>query len=273
MQAAGRSCLWNGERTGTEIVLRMTAETGLYIAFLVRPCSAENPVYVTWGDGGGAERVWFGEDDHATAAHAYAKEGTYLCTFHGAKSVGLRVLANTAHYAYEKSIISVVDRSGEMTQIDSGAYRFASNLEKFLAPWSQSVGQSSFASCYALKTLKLGALKIVYDAAFAGLRALEDFETVSIDKAWNDIWSWSTGVKVLKLGNVNQFGMDVLYGTTNLTDVYIQGKTVLQIQGKAPSGNLKSFYATRRFPWDAKSTVRFHGSDGIVLGNGTIVQQ
>ena len=51
----------------------------------------------------------------------------------------------------------------------------------------------------------------------------------------------------------------------------IDNKTVDQIKQVASSGNIVAGYGAK-FPWGAASTCRFHGTDGIVLGNGTIIR-
>lgn len=53
-------------------------------------------------------------------------------------------------------------------------------------------------------------------------------------------------------------------------DIWISGKTVDQIKQVASGGNIKSGYGAT-FPWSANAGCRFHGDDGIVLGNGTVV--
>lgn len=53
-------------------------------------------------------------------------------------------------------------------------------------------------------------------------------------------------------------------------DIWISDKTVNQIKQTAPSGNIGSGYSAI-FPWDANAACRFHGTDGIVLGDGTAI--
>ena len=52
-------------------------------------------------------------------------------------------------------------------------------------------------------------------------------------------------------------------GADTLTKVYKQ---------VASEGNIVAGYSAR-FPWNANPNCRFHGTNGIVLGNGTIIHE
>jgi len=77
-----------------------------------------------------------------------------------------------------------------------------------------------------------------------------------------------TSLTELKLGNVSQFATGDFENTPLLKDIWIANKTVDQIKQVASSGNIIAGYGAK-FPWNACSDCRFHGTDGIVLGNGT----
>ena len=76
----------------------------------------------------------------------------------------------------------------------------------------------------------------------------------------------------LRLGAVSQFATQDFQNTPNLMDIWIDNKTVEQIKQVAPEGNIVAGYGAR-FPWDANAGCRFHGTNGIVLGNGTIIHE
>ena len=80
-----------------------------------------------------------------------------------------------------------------------------------------------------------------------------------------------TALTELRLGGVSQFATQEFANTPNLQDIWIDNKTVDQIKQVASSGNIVAGYGAK-FPWGAASTCRFHGTDGIVLGNGEIVK-
>ena len=76
----------------------------------------------------------------------------------------------------------------------------------------------------------------------------------------------------MNLGDVHQFATQDFDHCPNLMDIWISNKTVDQIMQRASSGNIEAGYGAR-FPWDANASCRFHGIDGVVLGNGTRVSE
>ena len=96
-----------------------------------------------------------------------------------------------------------------------------------------------------------------------------------------------TALTELRLGGVSQFATQEFANTPNLQDIWIDNKTVDQIKqvasrispdceaiarrGGYAGCNIVAGYGAK-FPWGAASTCRFHGTDGIVLGNGEIVK-
>ena len=55
-------------------------------------------------------------------------------------------------------------------------------------------------------------------------------------------------------------------------DIWISDKTIDQIQQKAPVGNIVAGYDAK-FPWNASPNCRFHGTDGIVRADGTVLDR
>ena len=71
--------------------------------------------------------------------------------------------------------------------------------------------------------------------------------------------------------SAGQFATQDFDQCPNLMDIWIDNKTVEQIKQVASEGNIVAGYGAR-FPWNANAECRFHGTDGIVLGNGTVIQ-
>ena len=71
---------------------------------------------------------------------------------------------------------------------------------------------------------------------------------------------------------MTQFATQDFDKCPNLMDIWIDNKTVEQIKQVASVGNIIAGYGAR-FPWNANPNCRFHGTNGIVLGNGTIIHE
>ena len=140
------------------------------------------------------------------------------------------------------------------------------------APNAKWIGQRTFAYCAKLKEAKLGEVTFHFDGSFQYCAELEKFETVSTGQCWSYVWEGCTKLRELRLGSVYQFATRDFSNTPNLMDIWISDKTVEQIKQVAPDGNIVAGYGAK-FPWDANALCRFHGTNGIVLGNGTVIKE
>ena len=267
MQIASKQCLWTDGVKGTVVEVEMTPTTGKYLRFKC-DFTTNQDIVVSWGDGTKSEYAYrtgeFGFD------HTYADYGKYKIVLNGMRNLGFRTLDGQAQCQYDPCIISMVDYSGQITGSRSGAWKRCVNLEKFICPNCKWMGQRDFAYCTKLRQVIIGASDIYYDGTFQGCTALVDFQTQRSWTCWSYVWQNCTALTELKLGDVNQFATQDFSGCANLQDIWIANKTVDQIKQVASSGNIVAGYGAR-FPWGAPSTCRFHGTDGIVLGNGTRV--
>ena len=269
MQIASRHCLWKSTGVGTEIVVEMTPATGLYFKLAYFATQGE-PLVVSWGDGSLDERP-FGTD-RQFVDHSYASYGKYRIVVVGAKTIGLRFLDGEQQYAYDAAVLSFVDYCGQITGSTSGAFKKAVNLEKYIAPNCAWQGQRDFAYCSKLKEVVIGKNCISYDGTYQYCSSLEKYTTESTGTCWSYVWQGCTKLRELKLGSVYQFATQDFKDTPNLMDIWISDKTIDQIQQKAASGNIVAGYGAR-FPWNANSNCRFHGTDGIVRADGTVLER
>ena len=269
MQVASRQCLWNDIPAGTEIVVEMTPSTGLHLKFVFNAAEGRG-VRISWGDGSG-EEIGFTTQD-VFCGHTYLAYGKYRVVFSGARSIGFRNLDGQSQYSYDAAIISFVDHSGDISGSRSAAFKKAVNLERFIAPNCRWMGQRDFAYCAKLKEVVIGQNEVCYDGTFQYCSALEKYTTKSTGVCWRYVWQGCTKLRELKLGSVYQFATLVFQDTPNLMDIWISDKTVDQIQQKASSGNIVAGYGAR-FPWAASANCRFHGTDGIVRGDGTVLER
>ena len=268
MQIASRQVVWNGGGRGTVIEVEMTPDTGLYIKFFTGN-ERNEPFSVNWGDSSGTQTYVFDGHYHELE-HTFRTYGKYRIVFVNITNVGLRWLDGQPRYDYDAAILSIVDHAGTLTAAHSGAFWNAKNLERYIAPGVKGVGQRPFAYCTKLKEVKLGEVEVHYDGSFLGCSALERFESASTGCCWSYVWKGCTRLPELHLGSVSQFATDDFANTPNLMDIWISDKTVEQIKQVAPEGNIESGYGAP-FPWGANPGCRFHGTNGIVLGDGTII--
>lgn len=267
MQIGARHCFWRGS-VGTEIAVEMTPETGLFLKFVFNAADGKD-VRISWGDGTVDELGHVASD--MTCAHTYPAYGRYTVMFTGARSIGLRNLDGESQYSYDAAILSFVDYSGDIIGSRSAAFKRAVNLERFVAPNCRWTGQRDFAYCTKLREVVLGRNEICYDGTFQNCTALEKYTTETTGCCWSYVWENCTKLRELRLGAVSQFATRDFNNTPNLMDIWIDDKTVDQIRQVAPSGNIVAGYGAR-FPWSANRSCRFHGTDGVVLGDGTVIQ-
>ena len=269
MQIAARQAMWDKGGRGTVVWIEMTQSTGLAINFLIRSIRGE-PAWVDWGDGTRMAITEWGNDTYAP--HTYRCYGRYKVVFEHIDSVGFRPLDGWPQYAWDDAVISVEDFSGELKGAPSGAFKYARNLERFIAPNVEWVGQRPFCGCTKLREVVLGPVYIHYDGSFEDCTSLESYTTVSTGQCWSYVWQGCTKIRELRLGSVTQFATQDFLNTPNLMDIWIDNKTVEQIKQVASEGNIVAGYGAR-FPWNANPGCRFHGTNGIVLGNGTVIHE
>lgn len=265
MQIASKQCVWNEGGSGTVVEVEMTEATGLYLRF-VYGLDRDTVAVFSWGDGTVSEIPYVSGEMYAD--HTYPKYGKFKIRMKNVRSIGFRTLDGQSQYNYDAAILSLVDYSGHMTGSRSGAFKRCVNLKKFIAPNATCMGQRDFAYCTSLEEVKIGNCGIYYDGTFQYCSKLKKFETGRSWTCWSYVWEGCTSLAELKLGDVNQFATRDFSNTPLLKDIWIANKTVDQIKQVAASGNIVAGYGAR-FPWGACAGCRFHGTDGIVLGNGT----
>lgn len=270
MQVASKHPLWCIGHSGTEVMMELTPATGRRVKFYFEWYKLR-PIDVDWGDG---KRQTVAADNREGAVyitHDYPRYGKFRL-----RAVDVRGLSFSEgdgwvqDEPYMNAVTSVVDYGGTLTRLDSGGWKGCANLVRFIAPGSTWMGQRTFYNCRKLKEVVLGKIGIHYDASFENCTSLENYTTVTTGQCWSYIFRGCTKIRELRLGTVSQFATQDFKNTPNLMDIWIDGKTVEQIKQVASSGNIASGYGAK-FPWNANANCRFHGTNGIVLGNGTII--
>ncbi len=266
MQVASKIPLWTEGGRGTVIEVEMTPATGLFLKFVFKTDAVST---FNWGDGTKETRLPLTGDMFID--HTYRTYGKYKIVIENVRSIGFRVLDGQPHYSYDNSILSFVDYSGFITGSQSGSWKRCTNLQKFIAPNCRWMGQRDFAYCSKLKEVEIGEGVICYDGTYQYCTSLEKYTTKATGTCWSYVWEGCTKLRELKLGHVSQFATRDFASCPNLMDIWISDKTVDQIMQRAPSGNIVAGYGAK-FPWNAIPACRFHGTDGVVLANGTRIE-
>lgn len=271
MNLASKCSQWTGKgKAGTHVDVELTSSTGKTLRFFVR-FHTNLAASVDWGDGSPVQAIPYQTGD-VYVSHTYASYGNYTVVFKELKGIGFRPLDGMSQYNYDNAVTSVVDYSGRLEDAPSACFKYATRLKRFIAPNCRWLGQRSFANCTNLEEVRVGKVYIAYDGTFQYCPKLVKFETESMGQCWSYVWMGCTALKELRLGSVTQFATMEFDSCPNLMDIYISNKTVAQVKQVASEGNIVAGYSAR-FPWYANANCRFHCTDGVVLGNGTIIEQ
>ncbi len=240
MQVASRQCLWKDTIAGPGTLLAVEASSDCMTVRIARGELAQGSTSVTvnWGDG--TKSVY---SRIADARHTYEKPGEYriaisddLCSFGFAESSSSGPVAER-------------DMLRELVSLGSKV---------------KSIASYGFNNCHLMRgVMNLPNVTSIGSYAFGSTRGITDFILPSITRLVQTSFYRGPSPAQMHADNVTQIDSSFWdYYGWKLYDLYLRNSTCAQI--KAMSGF--PFYADR-----AAETVRFHGSDGVVLAGGTII--
>ena len=265
MQVASRQPLWRDTGVDDGVVLRMrfTGATGRYVQLWIDALPDAEPV-VRWGDG---TRETLPRGHSGWWSHTFPAYGERKVLVRHSSYVGFEYLDRDS-FPWSDALLSVEDRAGTYSCARSGAYKNCRNLETVILPAPNvGMGQRTFAGCSSLRNVSIPGGSYFYDGTFEGCALLERLEFRNADTLWQWVFSGCGSLREIDLGNVGQIASAALSSTPALTDVRVGNRTVGQLmQTELPGGVYGG-----PFPFGAGGNVRFHCTDGIVLGDGTRV--
>lgn len=233
MQNASRIAVWERGPTGSSTVLAIRARAGSMRVVIRegRLAPGRSLVTVDWGDG---ERTTV--PGFFSLEHVYLKEGDY----------SVRLSDDISFFAYSYTpdgdapsrgmLLGVADAGSRVTELGVGCFYRCANLAGTVRfPNVAALGSFAFSGTTSLERIELPALPALVTAHFLETFAAE----LHADSA--------------KSVQAHFFEA---YGQYRLRDLYMRGLTRAEIA------------AMDGFPFTAPSTVRFHGSDGILMGSG-----
>lgn len=240
MQVASRQCLWKDTIAGPVTRLAVEASSDCMTVRIAQgdlaPGSAS--VTVNWGDGTKSvcSRI-------ADARHTYERPGEYriaisddLCSF------GFTESSPSGPVPERDMLRELVSLGSKVTSIASYGFNNCKNMRGVMnLPNVTSIGSYAFGSTLGITDFILPSMTRLVQTSFysnPGPRQMHADNVRQIDSFFWDYYGWK------------------------LYDLYLRNSTCAQI--KAMSGF--PFKADR-----AAEAVRFHGSDGVVLADGTII--
>lgn len=237
MQIASRQGIWS-DYHGKGTVLIVRAGEGMMTARLGFGKLAEGSslVSVEWGDG-----TSDAFPDLCERFHTYARPGCYTVRISDdLRSFGFEKTVWDGFETYRLMLLELVQLGEKVTEIGGYGFNNCQNMR----------GTMNFRNVTSMGDYALGSVIGVTDFIFPELRHLGERvfyigpsarqihadKVESIDSSFWEYYGW---------------GLD---------DLYIRGKTCAEIR------------AMRWFPFLAPPSARFHGSDGVLLGDGTFIR-
>jgi len=240
MQVASRQCLWKDTIAGTGTLLAVEASSDCMTVRIARGDLAPGSTSVTVGWGDGTKSVY---SRISNAQHTYEKPGEYriaisddICSF------GFTESSPSGPVPERDMLRELVSLGSKVTSIASYGFNNCKNMRGVMnLPNVTSIGSYAFGSTLGITDFILPSMTRLVQTSFysnPGPRQIHADNVKQIDSRFWEYYGWK------------------------LYDLYLRNSTCAQI--KAMSGF--PFYADR-----AAETVRFHGSDGVVLADGTII--
>ena len=240
MQLAARQLVWNeGWRASGKTVLVIRADAANMTVKLctgsLAPGSSE--VAVDWGDGT-VERF----PNLNGCMHTYARERDYGVKISDDLSSFGFTSGNPGDVRYRDMLVELVSLGRKVTSITGYGFNNCHNMRGVMnLPNVTSIGGYAFGTTLGITDFILPSMtRLVQTSFYCGPSPTQIHadNARQVDSRFWDYYGW------------------------RLYDLYLRGSTCAQI--KAMGG----------FPFNAdriQETVRFHGSDGIVLADGTVI--
>ena len=237
MQIASRQPMWSeGFAKGTVLVLR--ASTASMTAKISGGNLADpnGIVTVDWGDGTSGEYRSFRD-----VTHTYSRAKNYKV-----KISDDLVSFGYTNYSYTGTgqrdmILELKSLGSRVTSIEGYAFNNCHNMRGVInLPNVTSINGYAFGSTLGITDFILPSMTRLVQTSFYAAPSPTQMHADNVTQIDSRFWEYYGG---------------------HLADMYIGNRTCEQI--KAMSG----------FPFRADASVRFHGSNGIVLGNGTIIHE
>jgi hypothetical protein len=234
MQIASRKPLWHDGHIPKDKTVLFLNVTSASMTARIGTCTlapGSTSITIDWGD-----RTVEEYEAVAGATHTYAREGEYMVTISDdVEEFGVAGYGSTEAYN---------DMYAELANV---------------APKVKTISGYGFNNCHKMRgVINLPNVTTIGGYAFGTTLGITDFILPSMTNIVQTSFYAGPSPRQIHIDNAQRIDSRFFdYYGHHLADVYITGKTRSQI--KSMSG----------FPFAARASVRFHGSDGIVMGDGT----
>ena len=237
MQIASRQPMWNESGgKGTVLVLRASAASMTAQIAGGNIAATSGVVTVDWGDGTKNEYSSF-----RNVSHTYSR----------AKDYTVKISDDLTSFGYTSTSIGSESHNDMLIEL------------KRLGSRVVTIEGYAFNNCHKMRgVIELPGVTSINGYAFGTTLGITDFILPSMTRLVQTSFYCAPSPRQMHADNVTQIDSRFWeYYGGHLADMYIRNRTCEQI--RAMSG----------FPFMAGAAVRFHGSNGIVLGNGTIIHE
>ena len=237
MQIASRQLVWNESLSGggkTVLLIRADAlcMTAKLCSGSLAPSSTE--VTVDWGDGT-VEKF----PNLNGRMHTYARARDYRVKISDDLASFGFMSSNPGGDHYRDMLIELVSLGKKVTSITGYGFNNCHNMRGVIClPNVTSIGGYAFGTTLGITDFILPAMTRLVQTSFYCGPSPTQIHADNVTQIDSRFWDYYGG---------------------HLADLYLRSSTCERI--KAMSG----------FPFRAPASARFHGADGIVLGNGTII--
>ena len=233
MQIASRQPLWDeGATKGTVLVVAASAASRTVQLTSGTRAAGSESIQIDWGDGTKQE-----VSSISYLRHTYPSEREYK----------IKISDDLQSFGYTNG---------------SDADAIRQMLKEIVSVGSKvtSVASNGFNNCRSMRgVINLPNVTSIGSYAFGSACGITDFMLPSMTRLVQTSFYYGPTASKMYCDNVTQIDSEFWgYYGGRLVDLYIRNKTCQQI--KSMSG----------FPFRAGAAVRFHGSDGIVTGDGRI---
>ena len=240
MQIASRQCLWKDKigKVGTMLIVEASSSSMTVRIACGDLADGSESVTVDWGDGRKNEYARISD-----ARHTYAKSGEYAVLISDdLSSFGFTDTSPTGAVPDRDMLRELVAIGSKVTSIADYGFNNCKKMRGVVnLPNVTSIGGYAFGTTLGITDFMLPSMTTLRQTSFycgPSPTQIHADNVKQIDSRFWDYYGW------------------------HLYDLYLRGSTCAEI--KAMSG----------FPFLAdriEEAVRFHGSDGIVLKDGTII--
>lgn len=239
MQIASRRIVWSESISGGgRTVLLIRADPRYLTAKIcsggLAPGSAD--VTVDWGDGS-VEKF----PNLNGRTHTYARARDYVVRISDDLATFGFTAGNPGGDHYRDMLIELVSLGTKVTSIAGYGFNNCHNMRGVIClPNVTSIGGYAFGTTLGITDFILPSMTQLVQTSFYCGPSPTQIHADNVTQIGSEFWNYYGG---------------------HLADLYLRG---------SPCSRIK---AMRGFSFRAPASARFHGSDGIVLGNGTVIHE